>query len=163
MVDLGSVLEVSYVDVLLIALLCYVIYRMFFKKEEPLPPPPKLPPAIKKQDLTTEELKKYNGVEDEHICIAVLGTIYDVTRGKTFYGPGSAYENLAGHDATRALANMDVKMVKDEYDDLSDLTAVDLDEAKGWADNFKFKYPVVGRLLKPGEKPNDYGDELAKL
>lgn len=69
-------------------------------------------------------------------------------------------------------------MVKDEYDDLSDLTPTDLDEAKEWANNFKckflymeikmykrfpVKYPTLGRLLKPGEKPNDYNGEIAKL
>lgn len=43
--------------------------------------------------------------------------VYDVTRGHSFYGPGGAYGNLAGHDATRALAKMDVKAVSDEWDD----------------------------------------------
>lgn len=78
MVDLGAVLEVSYVDVLLIVLLVYIVYRMFFKKEEELPPPPKAAPALPKQDLTTEQLRKYNGVDDEHICIAVLGTVSSI-------------------------------------------------------------------------------------
>ena len=31
-------------------------------------------------------------------------------------------------------------MVKDEYDDLSDLTATDKDEAGEWANNFKCKF-----------------------
>ena len=75
MVDLGAVLDVSYTDVLLIVLLVYIVYRMFFKKEEPLPPPPKSAPPMVKQDMTTEQLRKYNGVDDEHICIAVLGTV----------------------------------------------------------------------------------------
>lgn len=194
--DFAGVLELGYFDILCIVLLFYVVYRLFFKKAPELPPPPKMAPPMKKQDMSVEELKKYNGVEDEHICLAVLGNvsfirfykdtlvnnyfqIYDVTRGKNFYGPGSAYEPLAGHDATRALANMDVRMVKDEYDDISDLSAVDKDEAKNWADSFKclfklshylriiysflVKYPIVGRLLAPEEKPKDYNDELASL
>uniref|UniRef100_A0A914YKI1 Cytochrome b5 heme-binding domain-containing protein n=1 Tax=Panagrolaimus superbus TaxID=310955 RepID=A0A914YKI1_9BILA len=161
--DFAGVLELGYFDILCIVLLFYVVYRLFFKAAPELPPPPKMAPPMKKQDMTVEELKKYNGIDDEHICLAVLGDIYDVTRGKNFYGPGSAYEPLAGHDATRALANMDVRMVKNEYDDISDLTAVDKDEAKNWADSFKFKYPIVGRLLAPGEKPKDYNDELASL
>uniref|UniRef100_A0A914E8W8 Cytochrome b5 heme-binding domain-containing protein n=1 Tax=Acrobeloides nanus TaxID=290746 RepID=A0A914E8W8_9BILA len=113
--------------------------------------------------MTVEELKVYNGTDNEHICMAVLGKIYDVTRGRDFYGPGSAYENLAGHDATRALANMDVKLVKDNYDDTSDLTPSELEEVKEWAERLSFKYPVVGQLLKPDEKPQDYGDQLAEL
>jgi hypothetical protein len=39
---------------------------------------------------------------------------------------------LAGHDATRALAKMDIKLVKDEYDDLTGLNDDDLEEAKEW-------------------------------
>ena len=48
--------------------------------------------------------------------------IFDISRGSDFYGPGGPYEKLAGHDATRALAKMDARMVKEEKDDISDLT-----------------------------------------
>lgn len=154
MVDFASVLEVSATDFVLFVVLIYVVYRLFFKKHnDPLPPPSPVIPPLKKQDLSTEELLKYNGTDDEHICVAVLGKvrndiktpislylqIYDVTRGKSFYGPGGPYENLAGHDATRALANMDAKLVKDEYDDHSGLSVNDIDEAKNWADSFSCK------------------------
>lgn len=68
-----------------------------------------------------------------------------MTRGKSFYGPGSAYGTLAGnflfvlmtnyfpgHDATRAFAMFDAKLVKDEYDELDGLTGSDLDDALEW-------------------------------
>uniref|UniRef100_A0A915MNP2 Thioredoxin domain-containing protein n=1 Tax=Meloidogyne javanica TaxID=6303 RepID=A0A915MNP2_MELJA len=58
---------------------------------------------------------------------------------------------LAGHDATRALGRMNIKLVKDEYDDHSEMTADDLEEAKEWEQRLSFKYPLVGRLLAPGE------------
>uniref|UniRef100_A0AC34REL5 Cytochrome b5 heme-binding domain-containing protein n=1 Tax=Panagrolaimus sp. JU765 TaxID=591449 RepID=A0AC34REL5_9BILA len=165
MVDFASVLEISATDFVLLVVFVYVIYRLFFKKSpEPIPSSTvKMVAPMKKQDMTIQQLKKYNGIDDDHICFAILGDIYDVTRGRDFYGPGSAYENLAGHDATRSLATMDVKAVKEGYDDHSGLTADDLEEAKGWAETLKFKYPIVGRLLKPGEEPKDYGDEVAKL
>lgn len=36
------------------------------------------------------------------IYLAVNGTIFDVSAGRDYYGPGGSYHGLAGHDATRA-------------------------------------------------------------
>ena len=44
---------------------------------------------MKKRDLTLTELKKYDGEgPDGRVLVGVLGKIYDVTKGKRFYGPG---------------------------------------------------------------------------
>uniref|UniRef100_F1L8C1 Membrane-associated progesterone receptor component 1 n=1 Tax=Ascaris suum TaxID=6253 RepID=F1L8C1_ASCSU len=161
--DFASVFELGWVDVVLIAFLVYVIYRMLVKKGEPAPLAPKPPPPMKKRDFTVSELREYNGVDNERILMAVCGKVFDVTIGKAFYGPGGAYGSLAGHDATRALATMDVGNVKDEYDDTSDLQPYELNDAKEWADRLSYKYPTVGRLLKDDEEPNDYKGELASL
>ncbi|KAI1721232.1 cytochrome b5-like heme/Steroid binding domain-containing protein [Ditylenchus destructor] len=153
-------LEVSATDVILLVLLIYVVYKLFLKKGDHVEPPQqKQIPPLEKQDLTVEQLSKYNGIDDEHICFAILGKVYDVTRGKDFYGPDGAYGNLAGHDATRALGSMDVKQVKNEYDDLSDMAQSDLDDAREWAERLAMKYPIVGRLLAPGEEPLTYPHE----
>ena len=41
--------------------------------------------------LTTEELAAYNGkTEGQPIYIALMGNIYNVTNGSTFYGPGDS-------------------------------------------------------------------------
>ena len=46
-------------------------------------------PPMKKQDFTLQQLKKYDGTgEDGRILVAVNGKVYDVTKGKRFYGPG---------------------------------------------------------------------------
>lgn len=46
-------------------------------------------PKLKKKDFTVEDLKKYNGTqEDGRVLVAVNGNVYDVTKGKRFYGPG---------------------------------------------------------------------------
>jgi len=50
---------------------------------------------------------------------------------------GGPYGALAGHDGTRALGTMQVNAVKDEYDDHSDMTADDLNDAKDWEDRFQ--------------------------
>lgn len=49
--------------------------------EEPLP-------KLKKRDFTLAELKQYDGTANPRILMAVNGKVFDVTRGKKFYGPG---------------------------------------------------------------------------
>lgn len=44
---------------------------------------------MKKRDFTLEELKPYDGTgPDGRVLVAVNGKVFDVTKGKQFYGPG---------------------------------------------------------------------------
>lgn len=52
---------------------------------------------------------------------------------------GGVYDGFAGHDATRAFATFDVKQIKDEHDDISDLTVADLEDALEWEARFRSK------------------------
>lgn len=54
---------------------------------------------------TIDELKQYNG-EDETgpILLAVKGDVFNVWKGRNFYGIGGEYHIMAGRDATRFLA-----------------------------------------------------------
>lgn len=53
--------------------------------------------------LTDEELKAYDGTDPtKPIYLAINGTIYDVSNGRNFYGPGGSYHFFAGADASRA-------------------------------------------------------------
>jgi len=117
-------------------------------------------PKMKKRDLTLSELRQYDGSQpDSRILVAVNGKIFDVTRGKRFYGPGGPYSSFAGHDASRALAMFQTELVKDEYDDLSDLNSVQMESIREWEAQLADKYDFVGRLIKPGEEPTNYSDE----
>lgn len=42
---------------------------------------------LEPRDYTPQDLKKYNGIADPHILMAVKGKVYDVTAGSMFYGP----------------------------------------------------------------------------
>lgn len=54
-------------------------------------------PKLKRQDMTLEQLKQYNGTgEHSRVCVGVNGKIFDVTRGKKFYGPGESCVGGAG-------------------------------------------------------------------
>ncbi|EFO21826.1 hypothetical protein LOAG_06659 [Loa loa] len=171
MIGLGDVTELGGWDVVVFVFVVYVICVVFLKKStkdvrpdegEEEDAPDGLPP-MQKRDFTVEELLPFDGVRNERILMAICGTVFDVTKGSLFYGPEGAYAKLAGHDATRALATMDVTLVKDTPDDLRDVSDLDLNTAKEWMQSFMYKYPVVGKLLAEGEEPTDYKDEFASL
>jgi len=88
----------------------------------------------------------------------VRGRVFDVSRGRNFYGPGGPYENFAGRDASRGLAcgsfaeDMLTKDLDGPLDTLSDLGAEEMDTLKGWEERFSEKYLVVGKLVPVGDE-----------
>jgi len=53
--------------------------------------------------LTDAQLLEFAGQdESKPIYLALNGTIFDVTAGRSFYGPGGSYSFFAGRDAARA-------------------------------------------------------------
>ncbi|XP_026491324.2 membrane-associated progesterone receptor component 1-like [Vanessa tameamea] len=155
----------SPINLILVFFILYLLYKIIKSHLEtsgPATPPP--PPMAKlRKDMTVAELKKYDGSDEEgRVLLAVNGIIFDVTKGKRFYGPGGPYAAFAGKDATRGLATGEVAASDKEYDDVSDLSPDEVASAKEWEEQFKEKYDIVGRLLKPGETPNKYDDEVSE-
>lgn len=75
--EMSELFEVGYLDVILLVLLAYFIYRFFFKKADEVDvpkPPPRLPPLDMK-DMTIEELRVYDGVQNERVLLAVCGSV----------------------------------------------------------------------------------------
>ena len=115
-----------------------------------------MPEPLEKHDMTLEELKKYDGKgSDGRVCIAILGKVYDCTRGRKFYGPNGPYSTFAGRDATRALATFDVNAVKEEYDDHLDLTASQRSSVEEWQIQLSERYEFVGQLIRPGDEDGE--------
>ena len=64
----------------------FILHRTATPTEEPKVE--RLSP-MEKRDFTMQELLQYNGKDDERVLIAVNGKVFDVTDGKSFYGPGT--------------------------------------------------------------------------
>ena len=84
--------------------LLFKILRDALKSE---PPPvvrePPLPP-LKRRDFTVEQLKPFDGRgPDGRILVGVNGKVFDVTRGKRFYGPGARVWQLGVLSTTGSL------------------------------------------------------------
>lgn len=81
----------SPLNIALLSLIGFLVYRIIKTRqdEQRTEPEEKPIPKMKKKDFTVAELKNYDGTqEDGRVLMAVNGRVYDVTKGKRFYGPG---------------------------------------------------------------------------
>ena len=120
-----------------------LVERWLGKKSEP----PEPLPEAEEGDYSVSEIAIYDGSDPaKPLLIGIRGHVYDVTRGRSFYGPGGPYGMFAGKDCTRALAKMafDEELFTGDVDGLEPDELEKLDE---WIEMFEGKYRRVGRLL----------------
>ncbi|KAG1495020.1 hypothetical protein G6F46_004581 [Rhizopus delemar] len=118
---------------------------------------PKHPTVQVFKNYTPVGLLPFTGENGSPIFMAVNGSVYDVTQGQSFYGPGGPYANFAGHDASRGLAknSFDKEMMVDPYgpiDKLEDLAADEWESLREWENLFRRKYLLVGKLVENNTK-----------
>ncbi|KAI8472498.1 MAG: membrane steroid-binding protein 1 [Monoraphidium minutum] len=97
--------------------------------------------------LTAEQLAAHDGNDaSKPLYVSVRGKVYDMTAGRSFYGPGGPYAIFAGKECARALAFM---KVQPDFcvGDLSGATEQQLKTLADWEGKFAAKYPVVGELV----------------
>ncbi|XP_071904353.1 membrane-associated progesterone-binding protein 4-like isoform X2 [Coffea arabica] len=77
---------------LVIALISFLFFKIF-----PLSSLIGSPPPLQPRLFSAEELSFYNG-SDPHlpIYLAIVGSVFDVTKGKSHYGAGGGYNHFAG-------------------------------------------------------------------
>lgn len=110
-------------------------------------PPTKSETPYRNKDrlLTKEELQQYDGSdESKPVYLAILGKVFDVSRGKRHYGKGGGYSFFAGRDGTRAF-------VSGNFTDgglIEDVTGVeDLLGIEEWLSFYRKDYTYVGKLI----------------
>lgn len=77
----------------LIAVITFLLMKIFMKRNEPEENDEQdtVLPKMKKRDFTIQELREFDGTKgDGRILIAVNAKVFDVTKGKHFYGPGKS-------------------------------------------------------------------------
>lgn len=47
--------------------------------------------------FTDQELAQYNGIQQERIYLSVIGSVFDVTKGRKHYKKGASYHYFAGN------------------------------------------------------------------
>jgi membrane-associated progesterone receptor component len=111
-------------------------------------------PRGEERDYTLADLSRFDGSDPETpILLAVRGKVFDVTRGRDFYGPSGPYGIFAGKDCTRALAKMSFD-ASDCVGDIEGLDSFELEKLDDWVSTFEMKYAVLGSLVEDrGDTP----------
>jgi membrane-associated progesterone receptor component len=120
-----------------------LLSRLFGSKKASRPPLPE----GEARDYTRAELSQYDGSDPgKPLLLAIRGQVYDVGRGRDFYGPCGPYEIFAGKDCTRALAKVsfEPELFSGDVEGLDDEELQKLEE---WIEVFEGKYRRIGRLL----------------
>eukprot|EP00879_Flechtneria_rotunda_P004699 GHRR01004963.1.p1 GENE.GHRR01004963.1~~GHRR01004963.1.p1 ORF type:complete len:139 (+),score=28.53 GHRR01004963.1:107-523(+) len=100
------------------------------------------------KQLTLQQLAEYDGRDpSKPLYISVRGNIYDVSSGRSFYGPGGPYAVFAGKECARALAFMKVT-AEDCNDSLEGATEAQLKTLSDWEAKFIQKYGIAGHVVQ---------------
>ncbi|XP_072325261.1 neuferricin [Scyliorhinus torazame] len=99
--------------------------------------------------FTKSELSRYTGEKgSEGLYLAVLGQVFDVSKGKKHYGPGGSYSFFAGRDACRAFVSGDFTE-NGLVDDVSGLSPSEMLSLQEWLAFYKKEYLFKGKLIGP--------------
>ena len=97
--------------------------------------------------FTKDELSTFTGIDNTSIYLALVGHVYDVTKGRAYYGEKSGYAGFAGRDGSRAFVsgNFTKEGLIEKIDDLSDQQISEIWE---WLSFYKGekKYHFLGYL-----------------
>lgn len=115
------------------------------------------------RNFTSQQLLHFNGTKDTNeeekpIYLSVHGRVFNVTKGRDFYGPGSPYENFAGHECGVAFAkfSFDTEFLDDVKGCDEKLNWFEKEELYNWIEKFSYyrNYPELGRLVPDEDLPD---------
>ncbi|CAM8955896.1 unnamed protein product [Rhodiola kirilowii] len=101
----------------------------------------------KERMFSAEELSLYNGTDERvPILLATIGSVFDVTKGKSHYGVGGGYHHFAGRDASRAFVSGN--FTGDGLtDSLRGLSSSEVKSVVDWRGFYFRTYRYVGKLV----------------
>ncbi|CAL4938156.1 unnamed protein product [Urochloa decumbens] len=96
---------------------------------------------------TVEELSVYNGTDEGlPILLGILGSVFDVTKGRSHYGPGGGYRHFSGRDASRAFVSGN--FTGDGLtDSLQGLSSSEVNSIVDWRKFYYERYIFAGKLI----------------
>lgn len=103
--------------------------------------------------------------QDDTLYLAILGNVYDVTKGAQHYKKGGSYEFFVGRDASRAYVTGNFKDdLNDKVDDLSQAQVRDLFNWKSFYDKtYTYLGLLEGRFYNNEGQKTEYLLNLEKL
>ncbi|KAH9805817.1 Membrane-associated progesterone-binding protein 4 [Citrus sinensis] len=122
---------------------------------------PKLLLSRQQRLFTAEELALHNGTDESiPILLGILGSVFDVTKGKSHYGVGGGYNHFAGRDASRAFVSGN--FTGDGLtDSLRGLSSTEVKSIVEWREFYFRSYTFVGKLV--GRYYNNQGNATKYL
>jgi len=97
--------------------------------------------------FTKEQLSAYDGSDESPLYVAILGEIYDVSKGEKYYGKDKGYHCFVAKDGTRAYITGE--FIADLTDDVSDFDAEKHGALVEWRKFYRYheEYTFVGRVI----------------
>ncbi|CAK9325335.1 unnamed protein product [Citrullus colocynthis] len=104
-------------------------------------------PSPQQKLFKVDELALYNGTDEGlPILLGILGSVFDVTKGKTHYGVGGGYNHFAGRDASRAFVSGNFTG-EGLTDSLRGLSNAEIKTVVEWRSFYQKTYILVGKLV----------------
>ncbi|ALC48923.1 CG12056 [Drosophila busckii] len=98
--------------------------------------------------ITQQQLAMCNGEDGNPICLALLGVVFDVSKGIKHYGTGCSYNFFVGRDASASFVTGDFENYDPETsDDVLTLKPSDLLELAKWQQFYEKEYTYKGKLI----------------
>lgn len=102
--------------------------------------------VVPPMELSLKDLAQYDGTNPgKPILVSLRGVIFDVSKGREYYGPDGAYP-FAGKECARAFAKFSTKL-EDCTADTKGCTLAEMDALRDWEARLHMKYSVVGKLV----------------
>merc|ERR1711971_701773 len=97
--------------------------------------------------FTEEEVSKFNAADESlPIYLVIVGEVFDVTRGKVYYGKEGGYHAFAGKDGSRAF-------ITGEFNDDGSIPSIEglklsqISGIEGWREFYHNDYTYLGKLI----------------